>query len=97
MENIIGTYFLFSYSPHLVLKPYSVSSFAFFFYFYFSLCLQSCPPACQQVYTDEYFDYFPLTFQGAYKGPWVQSETMAIIFAILIYYYAFTLKAKLVA
>ncbi|ROT81022.1 translocon-associated protein subunit delta [Penaeus vannamei] len=34
---------------------------------------------------------------GAYKGPWVQSETMAIIFAILIYYYAFTLKAKLVA
>merc|ERR1712002_7329 len=34
---------------------------------------------------------------GAYKGPWVQSETLAIFFAILIYYYAFSQKAQLMA
>jgi len=34
---------------------------------------------------------------GAYKGPWVQSETMAIFFAILIYYYAFSQKAQLMS
>ncbi|XP_071532064.1 translocon-associated protein subunit delta isoform X2 [Panulirus ornatus] len=34
---------------------------------------------------------------GAYRGPWVQSETMAILAAIFIYYYALTQKNKLMA
>lgn len=34
---------------------------------------------------------------GAYRGPWVQSETMAIIAAIFVYYYALTQKTRLMA
>ncbi|KAG7167672.1 translocon-associated protein subunit delta-like [Homarus americanus] len=34
---------------------------------------------------------------GAYRGPWVQSETMAILAAIFIYYYALTQKTRLMA
>merc|ERR1712002_846530 len=34
---------------------------------------------------------------GAYRGPWVQSETMAIIAAVFIYYYALSQKNKLMA
>ncbi|XP_045603376.1 translocon-associated protein subunit delta [Procambarus clarkii] len=34
---------------------------------------------------------------GAYRGPWVQSETMAIVAAIFIYYYALTQKTRLMA
>ncbi|XP_076034972.1 translocon-associated protein delta [Oratosquilla oratoria] len=34
---------------------------------------------------------------GAYKGPWVQSETMAIGFAILVFYYALSQKSKLMS
>ncbi|MPC22584.1 Translocon-associated protein subunit delta [Portunus trituberculatus] len=34
---------------------------------------------------------------GAYRGPWIQSETMAILAAIFIYYYALTQKTRLMA
>ncbi|KAK4324842.1 hypothetical protein Pmani_004544 [Petrolisthes manimaculis] len=34
---------------------------------------------------------------GAYKGPWVQSETMAVLAAIFIYYYAYTQKKRLMS
>merc|ERR1711931_42068 len=34
---------------------------------------------------------------GAYKGPWVQSESLALFLGILSYAYAYSVKSKLVA
>ncbi|MCL4130096.1 UNVERIFIED_CONTAM: hypothetical protein GTU68_025186 [Idotea baltica] len=34
---------------------------------------------------------------GAYKGPWVQSETVAVLSVIGIYYYAYSQKAIIMA
>ncbi|KAB7500802.1 Translocon-associated protein subunit delta [Armadillidium nasatum] len=34
---------------------------------------------------------------GAYRGPWVQSETIAIIAIIILYYYAYSQKSIIMA
>ena len=36
-------------------------------------------------------------FQGAYKGPWVNSEHVALIVAALVFYMAYSTKGKLLA
>ena len=36
-------------------------------------------------------------FQGAYKGPWINSEHMALILAALVFYMAYSTKGKLLA
>ena len=38
-----------------------------------------------------------VNFPGAYKGPWVNSEHMALILAALVFYMAYSTKAKLLA
>lgn len=38
-----------------------------------------------------------VNFPGAYKGPWVNSEFIAAILAILVWYLAFSAKSKLLA
>ena len=38
-----------------------------------------------------------LNFPGAYRGPWVNSEFIAAVLAVLVWYLAFSAKNKLLA
>lgn len=38
-----------------------------------------------------------VNFPGAYQGPWVNSEFMAAVLSVLVWYLAFSAKSKLLA